>query len=378
MLNKKIHLIILLIGIFLIFPACLFAAVKCDESEGEAVISGSDIPSAKAEAIARAKWLAVEKLVGVEVKSQAVVQNMALVDEAISREIGGVVKSYNILSEKKGTDTYIVKINACVEPLNAEKAISALSRNNSVVVFIPVKKAVSGSAEGQYEETNILSESIINGLTESGYTVADLASGQSSDIGNVEKALKSGNFLSLRGLLYKFLSNILIIGNADYTISTGKGEDIGYGVKMPFNNVTVTVNYRIVYRDNNGDMVILSAGAKSDKGMASNVTDGIRKGLTKLAENVTPIIVNKIAEHTKLSAKRIVVKIDGVPDINSNFEVKEMLTNIAWVNSVEERGLGEFIIKYSENTVYLANSINQKERLKVLNFSPYLITVMYK
>lgn len=378
MKHRNIYIGILLIGIMLMFAGRLSAEVKCEESEGEAVINGGDVPSAKAEAIARAKWLAVERLAGVEVKAQTVVQNMALVDEAVSKKIGGVVKSYDVLSEKKGSDTITVRIKACVEPVNAEKAVSSLARNNSVIVFIPVKKAAGSAADAQYEETNVLSESIISGLTESGYTVSDLALNQSSDLSLVEQALKSGNFLSLRGLLYKFLSNILVIGNADYTISTEKGQDIGYGVKMPFNNVTVTLTYRIVYRDDKGEMVILGAGSKSEKGMASNVTDGIRKGLTKVSESVTPLIINKIAEHTKLSAKRIVVKIDGIPDINTNFEVKDMLSNIAWVNSVEERGLGEFVVKYSENAIYLANSISQHERIKVISFTPFSINVKYK
>ena len=45
--------------------------------------------------------------------------------------------------------------------------------------------------------------------------------------------------------MYKFLSNILLIGKIDYTISTRKGQDIGYGISMPFNNVTVRLTYRI-------------------------------------------------------------------------------------------------------------------------------------
>jgi hypothetical protein len=376
--HRNIYILIVLIAVILIFTETLSAAVKCGESGGEAVINGLDIPSAKAEAIARAKWAAIEHLAGVEIKSQSVAQNMTFVDEAVSKEIGGVVKSYELLSENKGIDTYTVKIKACVEPANAEKAVSSLVRNNSVIVFIPVKKAVSSSTEAQYEETNVLSESIISGLTESGYTVSDLSSDKPDDIVMVEQALKSGNLLTLRGLLYKFLSNIMVIGSADYTISTEKGADIGYGVKMPFNNITVTLTYRIVYKDTSGQMVILSSGSKTDKAIASNISDGIRKGLTKISDNVTPIIINKIAEHTKLSVKIIQVKVEGVPNINANFEVKDRLSNISWVSSVEESGLGEFKVKYSEKTIYLANSINQQERLKVSNFSPYLITVKYK
>jgi len=43
------------------------AAEKCIQAEGEAAIVNHDVPSAKLEAIARAKWSAIEQTVGVEV-----------------------------------------------------------------------------------------------------------------------------------------------------------------------------------------------------------------------------------------------------------------------------------------------------------------------
>ncbi|MEW6215755.1 MAG: hypothetical protein AB1478_11255, partial [Nitrospirota bacterium] len=61
----------------------------------------------------------------------------------------------------------------------------------------------------------------------------------------------------------------------------------------------------------------------------------------------------------------------------TNFEVKEKLQNIAWVTNVEEKGLGEYVISYPENTIYLANSISQKGNFQIINFSPYSITVKY-
>lgn len=68
--------------------------------------------------------------------------------------------------------------------------------------------------------------------------------------------------------MYKFLSNILLIGKINSTISTRKGEDIGHGIVMPFNYVTVRLTYRIVTKDKTGKMVILTAGAEEGKGLA--------------------------------------------------------------------------------------------------------------
>ena len=67
---------------------------KCVNTEAEAVIINNDIPSAKLEAIARAKWSAIEQVVGTEIKAQSFVQNFTLVENAIKTKAGGVVKRY--------------------------------------------------------------------------------------------------------------------------------------------------------------------------------------------------------------------------------------------------------------------------------------------
>jgi len=39
--------------------------------------------------------------------------------------------------------------------------------------------------------------------------------------------------------------------------------------------------------------------------------------------------------------------------------------------------MGQFVVSYPENTLYLANSLNQKEGVDVVNFSPYSLTLKY-
>ena len=59
-------------------------------------------------------------------------------------------------------------------------------------------------------------------------------------------------------------------------------------------------------------------------------------------------------------------------------EIKEILQSIVWVSEVEEKQMGDFIVSYPENTLYLANSIEQKGSLKVINFSPYSLVLDYR
>lgn len=383
--------------LFMWSPLSVFAETKCIDTMGEAAIINNDIPSAKVEAISRAKWAAVEQAVGVEVKAQSIVQNMLMIDEAISKKVNGVVSKFKVTKVNSNSDVVTVNVNVCVEPTRAKDTVAGLALNNSIAVFIPAKKPKVvreteeihstryGNSErhglttrDEHEEANILSETIIGRLTEQGYTVVDVAPTNVVDAAEIEKTMKSGNFMSLRSLMYKFLSNVILIGKIDYTISTKKGENIGYGVSMPFNNVTVRLTYRLITKDSSGKMIILTAGTEQAKGIANNVEDAAAEGLKDLSEKLSPVILDKVGKYIQGVSKKIEVKINSVTEVSDNFAVKEALQNITWVTNVEEKGLGEFSVSYPENPIYLASSLEQKGNFKVIRFSPYAIDLAYR
>jgi hypothetical protein len=347
---------------------------KCVNSEGEAAIVNNDVPSARMEALARAKWAAVEQVVGVDVKAGSFVQNFVLVDDAIRTQVGGVVKSHKVLKEENKDDTLLVRINACVEPAKAQQVVSSLALNNAVAVFIPARKL-----SREFEETNIVSETLIGKLIEQGYTVNDIAPTSAVDAAVIDKAVKTGNYLTLRSTMYKFLSNVLVIGKIDPNISVRKGENIGYGLSMPFSNVTVRMTYRIVARNGKtGNMDILTAGTAEGKGLANSAEDAAAIGLKDLVENLTPKILDKMAQYIQGNMKKVRIKVNGVADLDTNTAVKNTLQNIVWVSGVEETQMGEYNVGYPENTLYLANSIKQKGGFTVDNFTPYSITFTYQ
>lgn len=372
----------------LAMPFISEAGVKCIDAEGEAVIVNNDVPSSKTEAIARAKWSAIEQSVGVEVKAQTVVQNFAVVDDAISKNIRGLVTGYKLILEDNRKDTFWVRINACIEPTKAQDALMSLALNNSLAVFIPARKpkviseytgshGTSLQTTDEYDETNVLSEKLIGKLIEQGYQVVDVAPTHAMDAADIEKAVKSGNYMTVRSLMYKFLSNVLLIGKIDYTISTKKGEDVGYGISMPFHNVTVRLTYRLITRDKSGKNIILQAGAEEAKGLAMSVEDATEKGLQSLQEKITPIVLEALSKHIKGASKKITFTAKDVSDISANFQIKEILQNTAWVTSVEEKELGKFLVGYPENIVYLINSLVQKG-FRLTNFTNYSVTMEYR
>jgi hypothetical protein len=350
---------------------------KCVNTEAEAAIINNDIPSARLEAIARAKWSAIEQVVGTEIKAQSFVQNFTLVEDVIKTKTGGIVKSFKVIDQKNTADSVNVKINACVEPASARDAVSQLGLNNSIAIFIPARKP--GRSGDEFEETNILSETLIGKLAEQSYTVVDVAPTNALDAKVIENAVRSGSSMTVRSMMYKFLSNLIIIGKVDYTISTKKGESIGYGLSMPFNSVTVRLNYRIIAKNNKtGNMEILTTGVEQAKGLANNVEDATAEAMKELADNLTPVILDKVSQYIKVNSKKVSIKVNGVNDVDTVLAIKQMLQSIVWVSEVEEKQMGDFIVSYPENTLYLANSINQKGNFKVVNFSPYSLVLDYQ
>lgn len=397
MCGAQRELRVLLTAVFLLLvPSLCCAAATCYDAEGEAAITANDVPSAKAEAVARAKWAAVERATGIAVKSQTVVQNMMLVDEAISKEVKGVVTGYRVLHVETRADSVAVKINACIEPAMARSALDGLALNSGIAVFVPIKKPRtlnevvevrdlrhhrierrSTETGFEQEESNIFSANLIEKLTDHGYTVVDVAPAHVVEAAEVERAMKSGNFISLRSLMHKFLANILLVGQIEYTVSTAKGQDIGYGLSMPFNSVTVRLTYRLMTRDTSGRLVTLTAGSASGTGLAGAVDDAVSKGLQDLSEKLTPIILDKVGKHVKGVARKVVVNVSGVTELGDNFAIKEILQNISWVTEVQERGLGEFTVSYPENSVYLANSLLRNSLFKLENFSSSTLSFTY-
>lgn len=365
-------MIIIIFLILLSLSTTLEAKTVCINSPGEAAIIGADIPSAKMEALARAKWNAIEQVAGVKIKAQTVVQNFALVDDAVIKQIKGVITNYNIIQEKKEGDTYKIIAKVCVNDSLADDAVSMLAINNSMAVFIPLRKS-----HEEYEETNILSETLIGELTKMGVKVIDITPAHMAEASTIENAMKKGNYITLRSIMYKTLSNLLLIGKIDYNVSTKKGEDIGYGVKMPFNIVTATLTYRIVAKETGSQkIVVLHAGVEQGKGMALSIEDATNESLKDLAGKFTAVVFDEINKYLQGISRKITVKVNGVNDINKNFEIKQILQNIAWVTQVEEKGMGSFLVSYPENPVYLANSLSQKG-FRVINFSSDSITLQY-
>lgn len=337
---------------------CLAKPVCVDVSGESAVIAG-DVPSARVEAVNRAKFAAIEQVAGVDVKSRTVVEDSALLSDMITTQTRGVVSSFRVGTENLERDSVKVAVNVCVEPVNARSAISALALNTAISVYLPAKK-LTPDDKSAFDDENILAQTVVGKLAEGGFSVRDLAETHALKLKEIDAALKGGDPTSVRSLMYRYLTNSVLIGKIVPTLSQSKGSDAGYGIKTPFNSVTARLSYRLMTKDLSGKMVVLLAGSEEAKGVAPSHEDAYAEALKNLAELFVPAIMEKIHARLNEIAGKINVTIEGVKDPAETFALREELQRVTWVTNVEEKGIGEFLISFPENPIYLANGISQK------------------
>lgn len=337
---------------------------------GEADITGGDTASARTVAIARAKWTALEEAAGVKVKSDAILQNAVLVDEAIKTEVQGVIKSFNITGEEKDGSIYRVQISAMVEKSKVENAVGIVSKNTTVSVMLPVV-----FPNGRVEESSALSENVINELTARNMEVVDMASGNGFGVKELEKAMKSNDYLALRNAAFKNLSNTILIGKVETTATAQQGTDIGYGVSLPFNVVTGRLTYRLV-TEKYGNRVILASGYIPVRGQGTTIEDATFRMTENLRDTVANTLVGIVMEKMQGANSRMVtVRLMGRTDIDKLMQLKQMLTYTSWVLEVKDQGVDALAVTYPEKSLYLATSINGRGGFKVEKFSDYEIIV---
>jgi len=127
-------------------------------------------------------------------------------------------------------------------------------------------------------------------------------------------------------------------------------------------------------RDNNGKMVVLSAGSEEAKGMAPSQDDAYAEALKNLSEKFVPIIIDKIHSRLNDIASKVTIEVEGVKDPAETFDLRDQIQKVTWVSKVEEKGIGEFLVSYPENPIYLANGLSQKG-FRIVSYTRELIKI---
>jgi len=363
-------------------------AAKCVQAEGIAPLRGGEA-AAKEEAFARAKWRAMEKVVGVDLQAKTVIQNFRLLDQAIVKQARGVITDASIEQAFRAPDGYHVVARVCVEPKRTDEAIALLQRDTGVVVFIAAKRLhvrqrseIGGASHLRFrrelEEMNPVAERLIDELVQRHFTVYDAISSAMIDAGALAEAFAQNDLVRVRELLRYVPASFLVFGEIESNIGQMKGSDIGYGLSMPGYRVDVAMRYRLLLRQPDGRMRILGAGSVRDQGIAASPETAYEQALENLAEQAVAELLEKIARQIKGLMRPIRLVVEGVPSMDALFALKDRLQRIPFVERVEESADGRFTIYYPDKTIYLANAIGRIDRLELLSIDAHRIEARYR
>ncbi len=379
-------------GLILIWMLCsttLAYAAGCVDAEGDAAIIHGDLSSAKLEAVARAKWAAIEQAVGVQVSATSLVENFELVDDNILKKTEGVIKSYKLLSAKQSGDLYQARIHACVARAKAEASVGQLVRNTAVGVLVVARsrqedriiESDSMRYSHEFETLSLdrdpFSVAVKQQLLDQEIQVVDLASTLQMDVGKLAAALDRHRSDVVRKVILQSMANVFVMGQIDNVISTRKGSDIGYGLSMPMHKVTAHLRYKILSRDRNGVVRVIASGSDQGMGMAIALEDANQQAMQSLADHASQLVA-KITSLIEGKARVIDVTVKGAGDVDAHREIKDRLNQIKWVMGVQDLGVGHFKVKYLEKTLYLANSLQRIDGVRVRDFSNLSITAHYE
>jgi len=354
----------------IVFAVTAFANPVTVTGVGEADIINGDKSSAKLQATARAKWAAMEAASGVRVKSETIVQNAVLVDEAIKNEVTGVILSYKVTGEEEDGQLYRVMISAVIAPEKAKQAMGAIAMNTSVAVMIPVV-----FPDKTVQETNVLTETVINELTANQLEVVDIFDADGTKVSELDKAMKTNNYMAMRAVASKYLSGTILIGKVDTVATAKEGSDIGYGVSLPFNVVTGRLSYRLLMQQGSGTKV-LASDFLSARGMGATLEDATHQMMENMTKEVSTKLVSTVLEKIKGANNRTVsVQLVGKSTIEDLMDLKQLLSYTAWVLDVKDNGEDTLKVKYPEKALYLATSISSRPNYKIMRLNDYLIQV---
>ncbi len=338
------------------------------KTTGEAPIIDGRTGIAKEKALATARWNALRKVSGVQIKAETAVHKMTVMDKMVVEKTKGAVCGVKILKENKKNGLFRVKIRADVTKRDAEKTIKESAIKNTTLTLIATK-----SNEGFFSGPVV--EKIISRLLELDFQVLD----EDYLMKNISRSRLddlSGNIKEIKNVAFSLLSNVTLLMevNAEITDKPGKVTD---SFSLPYYIAKGKYKYRIIETDTGQ---VIGSGTYNTKGTGRTSEQAKEKALNEIPEGMIGRLTGEMEKYLEKRYRRIeiVVKPAGTPEEMK--EIKFRLNNVSFAKEVKSEGIksGEarFTIMYPEKTYYLAYDLDSFEGFKVEEFSRNRILIV--
>ena len=323
---KQIELIL----VFLVF----FGIISFSYSEEKCIVSyGVGYGSEREEAIKSAKVEAIAHVVGVKVKHESVSEKTQQNEDFYKmfhyvsfQETQGFIKDYTVLEDMYDSErkNYRVKIKACVYPDKIKEKINEISKKDKV--FLNIK--------GKYLRLTSLIKSILTAKLEE------------QDFQVYEKNMTPDSLL-LDGevFLYKVFSPDDKIGNK----------------KIDFYVVKIIFNFSLKKKGK-----VLISDSITEKGVALTEKEAEITAVKQAVQLAANSLIKKL--NSKIKGERFFYYIEfkGVSSGEVSFRLKEELSNIPFVESVEEIETGKFRVRYKGKVNDFINSVRNRLHIRLV------------
>ncbi len=355
---------------------------KYVDAQGIAAIIDNDVGAARDRALEDARRKAVEKVVGVMVDSETLVENFQLVSDKVYSQSAGYICGEEIKNERQDEYNYYVTIHACVAQGNLEDNLLAIGiclrrlENPRTMLMIAEQNVGQNHYHGWWDrgsDLSLVEQKLMEAFNEKGFPLIDpnVASGNIrvtkaiSGEPDPNDAVKVGK---------SFNAEYVVAGKAT---ATCRGKD-QYGFYSCYANITT----RIVKVDNG--RIFGSASARGKSAHIDQHESGVR-ALKKAAEEVAPALIKKVTlrcEKETTGGNEFKLTLSGVGSVSDLRSFIENVEGIRGVENVSRRTYGDgkavVEVKYKGRAGDLAQQIESKTDGKVTGFTANTLKVQLK
>ena len=259
------------------------------EAHGESVIYGGDIPTARDEAITRAKVHALEKAIGTRIEDRFITQDSLLLHSYVKLETGGVVRAFRVVRESGDGANYVVDIEAwIVKGKDAQNAkLGDLMSNTSIIVAIPE------TTLGEPASTRYIQESLEEAMTHERFHLLDANQAAAIRAKEAELHRIDGDPQAARRIGLKYLSNIIVKGDVACRPRQINGKIHSGGTDATVKAVVADTAH-----------MPFSISRRQEKGYGLNYEEACEQSREKAAEKVAAEVIENLRDYLNASKRR--------------------------------------------------------------------------
>jgi len=332
------------------------------EATGIGSIIGGDVAHARDDAIKDAKRNCVEQVVKVMVTSGTIVNMSVVVEDRITTNAGGYIKSYQVLTESKGADglTYEVKLRAVVEKGDLKDDIGELlAKKGNPRVMVMMEEQNIGEDHWHWGvDLGVSEAALVEKFRTKGFQVVDKTQAMKKITREALESALEGDAKAMVAQALKYGAEVLVVGKA-FAREASKASEILGGTGMT--SCQATVQARALNAD---DAKILASKTQTAPAAHIDATTGGTLALEKAGNLLGDYLIEQILKGWASTATTVTMNVRGVTmgDL-MDFE-KTLEFEIRGVEGIDQRdfsgGVAEMEVKTWRNAKDLGREMSAK------------------